>query len=191
MLAEHASGALFFAENFTLLLYPASCISWEFLDRGFSSNSPPPEAKLRFAMLSPWPHFRQSLHVDHGSAPELSGEADLRLAPINAVLQRHFGMDFRKLVAQPMDKDGSKAKQTKAFFLIFPPSAQDEFDIVVDWLQTNGPLNIYNYSDQGTWEYFQQNIEKGVIIVSGLQFWRCETMTYDIYSAMPPLSITG
>ncbi|KAI4186493.1 MAG: hypothetical protein L6R41_003452, partial [Letrouitia leprolyta] len=171
ILAEHASGGIFFAEEFMILVYPASCVGWEYLDKGFGHV--PPEAKLRFAMLKPWPRVpqthnevgRHSVMSDHRAGPQAP--------PMNAVLSSQFGMDFQRLVTYSKGKDGSKAKPTPMFFLVFPPAAQEEFDVVVDWIRANGPATIYKHSDQGAWTHFCKMIDQGVVICHAtfIDYW--------------------
>ncbi|KAL8944941.1 MAG: hypothetical protein Q9216_000102 [Gyalolechia sp. 2 TL-2023] len=142
ILTEHGSGAMFFAEKFTILLYPASCISWEYLDRGLGEA--PPEARLRFAMLDPWPWTPQTLNENVPPAGKFDLQARLQAPLMNAVMHGQLGLDFQRLVACSKNKDGSSAKPARIFFLIFPPAAQEEFDILVDWIRANGPATIYS-----------------------------------------------
>lgn len=165
VLAEHASGGLFFAEQFTLLLYPSNCIVWEFLDQGFRNVGidAPPEARLRFAMLGPWPQLRQSIQERAYRPRETGSVMKLQDPPINAIMQDQFAMQYQRLVTQSYE---SATQQTKSFALIFPPSAQEEFEIVVQWIRSHGDSAIYRCEDTGAWDYFYQTVEKGVIIVS-------------------------
>lgn len=164
ILAEHASGGLFFAEQFTLLIYPAKCIGWQFLDGGFPSV--PPNVRLRFAMLKPLPQIRQSIdQICHQPKPTIHA-ASLKDLPINTIIRDQFGMDYKRLVAQSSDNDGTKMRQTKSFFLIFPLSAREEFDIAATWIRANnGSANIYKCEDTGAWDHFYNTVDKGVIIV--------------------------
>lgn len=163
VLAEHASGGLFFAEQFTLLLYPSNCIVWEFLDQGFRTvgTIPPPEVRLRFAMLEPWTQLQQGIQ-ESALRPRDTG-FKIQDLPINAVMRDQFAIQYQRLVNQVKE---SATPQTKSFILIFPPPAQEEFEIVVGWIRSNGPSSIYKYQDPGTWDHFHQTVDKGVIIVS-------------------------
>ncbi|KAI4138751.1 MAG: hypothetical protein L6R39_006634 [Caloplaca ligustica] len=179
LLAAYASGGLFFAQNFTLLIYPTHCIGWEFLDGFFPSV--PPEARLRFVMFEPWPQIRRSMDQICYQPKQTSDPASLQDVPANAVIRDRFGMDYGRLVAQSKDPSGSRTRETRSFFLIFPPPAWEEFDLVVDWIQANGPGTIYRYEDPGAWNFFHKTVEKGVII--------CHTSFVD-YWAIPNLAHT-
>ncbi|KAL9028535.1 MAG: hypothetical protein Q9196_003113 [Gyalolechia fulgens] len=171
ILAEHASGCMFFAEKFTILLYPARCTGWDFLDGGLGDVAP--EARLRFAMLDPWPWARQMLNTSYPRAGKSDPQARLQAPPMNAVLRSQFGMDFQRLVAYSNNKDGSEARPTRIFFLIFPPAAQEEFDVAVDWIRANGPATIYRHTDQGAWAHFHKMVNQGVIICHAtfIDYW--------------------
>ncbi|KAL8679973.1 MAG: hypothetical protein Q9186_003789 [Xanthomendoza sp. 1 TL-2023] len=179
VLIEHASGGLFFAEDFSLLIYPTRCVGWDFLDSGFLWQAPP-EAKLRFAMLTPWPQLRESTGVSQPQIANIAPSIGLSDVSINRLFQERFSMDFRRLVAQASDRAGRKTRPTNAFFLIFPSLAQQEFDLLVEWICTNNRgAEIYRYGDQGAWTFFQQSVDNGVII--------CHASFYD-YWAMPYLA---
>ncbi|KAL8702507.1 MAG: hypothetical protein Q9201_004322 [Fulgogasparrea decipioides] len=180
MLAEHASGGLFFAKDFSLLIYPASCVGWDYLDKGFPK--PPPDAadvKLRFAMFAPWPRIRQYVENTSPQTAEPALAVGREEVPVNAVLRGQFDLDFQRLVAQSNDKDGSRTRDTNKFFMVFPSAAQEEFDLVVQWLRANRPVEIYRQEDPGAWDYFCKSVELGVII--------CHAAFYD-YWAMPTLN---
>lgn len=164
ILAEHASGGLFFAKEFTMLLYPASCVGWEFLDGGFPSV--PPDTKLRFAMFAPWPQVRPNIDQTSLKAVTPIKGLGVQELPINTVLRNQFGLDFHRLVAQSNDKDGGKTQNTNTFFMIFPPAAQEEFELIVKWIQANRSATIYQHEDRGTWEHFHKSVDLAVIIVS-------------------------
>ncbi|KAI4168653.1 MAG: hypothetical protein LQ343_006234 [Gyalolechia ehrenbergii] len=180
ILAEHASGGLFFAERFMILLYPASCVGWEYLDAGLGDVAP--EARLRFAMLDPWPRMRQMLNESRPYQGKRDAQARLQAPPMNAVLRTRFGMDFQRLITSPKNKDGSKARPVTTFFLIFPPAAQEEFDIAVDWIRANGPATIYRHTDQGAWAHFCEMVDQGVIICHAtfIDYWAIPNLAHTL-----------
>lgn len=179
LLAEHASGGIFFAERFMLLLYPARCIGWDFLD----SELPhvPLEARLRFAMLKPWPKVPQMPNKVDPRSVMSDNRVKLHAPPINAVLSSHFGMDFQRLIASSKNRDSNKAR-LPMFFLLFPPAAQEEYDVVVDWIQANGPATIYKHSDQGAWAQFYKMVEQGVVICHAtfIDYWNIPYLAHTL-----------
>ncbi|KAL8873508.1 MAG: hypothetical protein Q9174_001045 [Haloplaca sp. 1 TL-2023] len=149
--SDSGSGGIFFAPKFSILVYPANCIGWEFLDQGFPSV--PFGTKLRFAMFAPWPRIQQDPAVGRldGSLPRFDG--DPQMSSINKVFQTQFGLDFHRLIAQANDKDGSKARRTSTFFMIFPAAAQEELQFITEWIRSNKTATIYRHEDTGSWDY--------------------------------------
>ena len=162
-LSDSASGGLFFAPEFSLLVYPASCVGWEFLDQGFPSV--PPGTKLRFAMFAPWPRIQREPAVGRLDAGLPKAGGDPQKSPINRVLQTQFGLDFHRLIAQANDKDGSKTQRTCTFFTIFPPAAQEEMQLITEWIQSNKTATIYRHQDAGSWDYLVAKLDQAVPVV--------------------------
>ncbi|KAL9585048.1 MAG: hypothetical protein Q9212_001763 [Teloschistes hypoglaucus] len=183
LLAQHASGGLFFAENFSMLIYPANCAVWKFLDSGFPT--PPPETRLRFAMFAPWPRLRQDIKRSPSRSENLPCPPSVQGTSINAVFRHQFGMDFDRLVAQSGDDNGNKARLTNAFFTMFPSAAQGEFDLVVQWIRVNrSSAIIFRPEDPGAWDHFQKSPDKSydnAVII-------CHESFYD-YWAIPNLAL--
>ena len=194
MLAEHASGGLFFAERFSLLIYPASCVAWEFLDKGFPPV--PPDTKLRFAMFVPWPQFYENEKIGGTLIDNLTPPSGLQRLHINRVFRTHFGIEFHRIVAHPNNKDVGKTRVDDEFFLIFPPGAREDFNLLVEWIQANNnDAVIHRHNDKGAWGHFRESVENGVIIVSAspdsytvlLTLLQCHESFYD-YWAIPCLA---
>ncbi|KAL8789641.1 MAG: hypothetical protein Q9213_001077 [Squamulea squamosa] len=166
VLAEHASGGLFFAERFSLLIYPARCVAWEFLDRGFPPV--PPDTKLRFAMFVPWPQFYENDDIGGAQKDDVRLSTDVQGLHINRVFRTQFGMDLHRLITPSSDKDVGKTRSTDTFFLLFPSPAREEFSLVVEWIRANkSDAIIYRHEDRGAWDDFHKSIENGVIICHG------------------------
>lgn len=165
ILAEHVSGALFFAEKFSLLIYPTRCVAWRFLDTGFGCN-PSPEAKLRFAMFTPQPPLRTNHNIDGTEINLVTPSIGAQVLHINRVFQTHFGMEFSRVSARSIDKGIGKTRSTDTFFLLFPPAAQEDCNLFVEWIQANSTAaTIYRHEDRGAWDHFHKSVDNGVIIV--------------------------
>ncbi|KAL8850197.1 MAG: hypothetical protein Q9221_004883 [Calogaya cf. arnoldii] len=178
LLAEHASGALFFADRFSLLIYPTRCVAWRFLDTGFACN-PPPEAKLRFAMFTAQLQL-QEINPSCPGVGLVAPTTDVKNLHINRVFQTHFGMEFSRICARSSDKDIIKTPSTNTFFLLFPPAVREDCKLFIEWIQANSTAaTIYRHEDRGAWEHFYKSVENGVIICHAL---------FNEYWAMPYLS---
>ncbi|KAL8776113.1 MAG: hypothetical protein Q9194_003360 [Teloschistes cf. exilis] len=183
LLAQYASGGLFFAERFSILIYPANCAVWKFLDSGFPTA--PPESRLRFAMFAPWPQLLQDIKRSPSRSENLHCPPSVQGTSINAVFRHQFGMDFDRLVAQSGDDNGNKTRLTNAFFTMFPPAAQEEFELVVRWIRSNrSSAIIFRWEDPGAWDHFQKSPNKSydnAVII-------CHESFYD-YWAIPNLAL--
>ncbi|KAL8712778.1 MAG: hypothetical protein Q9220_002986 [cf. Caloplaca sp. 1 TL-2023] len=155
VLLEHASGALFFAEYFTLLIYPVGCVGWQYLDDGFPK--PPSNARLRFAMLVPMPRIRERISERGVRTQRITRSIDCKERSLNVVVKSQFGMDFSRFIAQSVDKDGSKGGPLQ-FFLIYPPAAREERDLIADWIRANNSTAIYRYEDRVEKDIFQNDL---------------------------------
>ncbi|KAL8632780.1 hypothetical protein Q9189_001485 [Teloschistes chrysophthalmus] len=87
-------------------------------------------------------------------------------------------------VAQSGDDNGNKARLTNAFFTMFPSAAQEEFDLVVQWIRVNrSSAIIFRPEDPGAWDHFQKSPNKSydnAVII-------CHESFYD-YWAIPNLA---
>ncbi|KAI4256780.1 MAG: hypothetical protein L6R42_006026, partial [Xanthoria sp. 1 TBL-2021] len=188
ILAEHASGALFFAERFSLLIYPTRCVAWRFLDTGFVCN-PSPEAKLRFAMFTPQPQLHKHNSIGGTAMDLVSLSTGVHILHINRVFQTHFGMDFSRIGARSTDKDIRKTRSTDTFFLLFPHAAREDCKLFIQWIQANSTAaTIYRHEDRGAWDHFWKSVENGVIIchASFYEYW---AMPYLSYVLKKPISM--
>lgn len=162
MLLQHASGSLFFAKRFTMLIYPAHCLLWDWLDEGLRPVTK--DAALRFAILDPWPKEPQL--TAQPSNPYLRSASWTGVKSINTVFKSHYGIEYSRLVAHSKGAKEDTTQLGSHFFLIFPPDARMECEFLSDFLNANDTVSVYKYEDQGAWDYFRLKIDNGVIIVS-------------------------
>ena len=153
----HDSGGIFFAQEFTLLVYPAGNESWKFIDHIFPPHSP--KASLRFVMRYPIPELLTYTLMNtsaESKAPIMNGET----GP-NALFRQYFGVEYAKLL--PPAKKKNEHPQT--FFLMYPPGLQEECDIIVKFLHANN-ATVFSAAKTGAWDYFANAVDAGVVLVS-------------------------
>ena len=178
-LANNLQGGLFFAQHFTMLMYPAGASAWAFLDKGLPSVHP--GTVLRFAVRKP---LEPALaDVQTSTIARLKAEEPERYADITTGIQKYpiqakdkninivfrdmFDIDFDRLVAQNGDQ---QHPPTKTFFLCFIPQGcevyepdlakrsalhvrtSQEHDLFVKFLQANGAEEIYSMQKIGSQE---------------------------------------
>lgn len=176
-LAYDISGGLFFADRFTMLIYPVGADAWSFLDKDLPC--PPDGAVLRFVVAKPmpkgWandesaellalkeanPERYQEIERKIQARPVLSGEKN-----INVVFHDMFEIDFNRLISQ---NGPQQPPENSPFFLFFIPSGCDEYepdpvkrqalrlrtseehDFFVEFLEANGVEDIYSSQDVGS-----------------------------------------
>lgn len=158
-LKNHVSAGLCFQDEFIMLVYPAGMANWDFIDAGMPA---PLQVSLRFLMrspLSPPHHDRSELLLEDTQFPPISLSSD---EPKIVTVFRHlFNIDYKKLVSQ----NSKKNQDPNIIFLMFPPSCNDEHDLVVKFLEANGAI-IYSSRTTGSWDYFTSCVDAGVILVS-------------------------
>ena len=85
---------------------------------------------------------------------------------ISSVMHNVYNIDYQRLIRQ---QNEDKTRLSNRFFLIFPKDRKDEQDLVTQFLDANGAAEIYAYNEHksdGSWEYYRNNVQEGVIIVS-------------------------
>ncbi|KAI9876031.1 MAG: hypothetical protein M1830_007486 [Pleopsidium flavum] len=153
-LKTHVSGGLCFQDEFVMLAYPAGMPDWDFIDAGMP---PPPKVSLQFLMrspLSPPIHDWSQLPLEDTKVLISSDEPR-----IITVFRHLFNIEYKKLVSQ-----NSKKNQDPNIFLMFPPSCNDEHDLVVNFLEANGAV-IYSSRTKGSWDYFTSCVDAGVVLI--------------------------
>ena len=176
-LANNLQGGLFFAQHFTMLIFPAGASAWAFLDKDLPSVHA--GTVLRFAVRKPLKPAQAN--VLRPTTARLMTEKPEQYADITTKIQKYpiqakdkninivfrdmFDIDFDRLVAQNGDQ---QHPPTKIFFLCFipqgcevyePDSARrsalrvrtsQEHDLFVKFLQANGAEEIYSMQKIGS-----------------------------------------
>ena len=171
ILANNLQGGIFFAQQYTMLMYPAGASAWAFLDKDLPSVHP--GTVLRFAVREPLLSVPADIHrlatAGHTRIePEQHAEITTKLQNhriqakdknINIVFRDMFEIDFDRLVAQNGDQPHPLSK---IFFLCFIPQGceayepdtakrsalrvrtSQEHDLFIKFLQANGAEEIYS-----------------------------------------------
>lgn len=178
-LANNLQGGLFFAQHYTMVMYPAGASAWAFLDQDLPSVHP--GTILRFAVRKPLPPVLADVHRlatarVKKDGPELCTEITTKIQDhpiqareknINIVFRDMFDIDFDRLVAQNGDQ---QHLPTNIFFLCFIPQGcenyepdpvkrsalrmriSEEHDFFIKFLQTNRVEEIYSMQKIGSQE---------------------------------------
>ena len=178
-LANNVQGGLFFAEQYTMLMYPAGASAWSFLDNNLPDVHP--GTTLRSAVRKPLSPV--SVDVRGLATTRLEREDPMRYAEVTSKIEKHpiqaedkhinimfrdmFEIDFGRLVAQ---NGPQKHPPTNIFFLCFIPQGcedyepdpakrsalrmrtSEEHDLFIKFLQANGAEEIYSMQNIGSQE---------------------------------------
>lgn len=154
-----AAGGLFFTKHFMMIIYPTGVGAWGFLDGIPGGTST--EACLRFVMRSPVAHMLEDDPEFAASDQQMTiqdGEGS-----INAMFRNILHIEYSRLMPQVANQSDDSSK---SFFLVFPPSHEDEHDLTVKFLETND-ATIYSSNTLGAWDYFCNYVNVGVVLVRG------------------------
>ena len=178
-LANNMQGGLFFAENFTMLIYPAGASAWLFLDKNLPRVRP--GTALRFVLRRPLPQPPKNIHgraitrlINKDPKRYEKIAAHIKKTPIqaedknvNIVFRDMFEIDFDRLVAQ---NGPQQHPPTNIFFLCFIPQGcekyepdaakrsdlrmrtSEEHDLFIKFLHANGAEEIYSLQSYGSRE---------------------------------------
>jgi hypothetical protein len=159
ILKSQASGAIAYAEKFSVLIYPTNSglESWDFLNE--LQPRVPEGTLLRFVIRKPLPP-PEPAEVDLTGSEKLllltDGESN-----ISTVFRHVLGIEYERLIKQPTPE---KTAESNNFFLFFI-GVEKEFFLMCRFLSAHG-AKIYSWDDEGAWEYFCNHVEAGVILVS-------------------------
>ncbi len=179
MLANNLQGGLFFAQQFTMLMYPAGASAWAFLNNSLPNVHP--GTTLRFAVRRPLPSIAANVQSLANARlarkePERYAEITTQIKKnpiqaeeknINIVFRDMFEIEYGRLVAQNGPQEHSP---TNVFFLCFIPQGcedyesnsakrsalrrrtSEEHDLFIKFLQANGAEEIYSMQNIGSEE---------------------------------------
>lgn len=154
--------AVCFQNDFCILIFCPS-----FLDRTDASpdtaNSPCENIGLRFLIFKPSPLFKNSMLA---SINPLSSRASDFIAGSLSAFNFFFGTIYRDLVFSRKDD-----KATNNFFLVFPPSYQEEAVLISQWLRESVPsCNIKSSLQPGQWSNFL-TLDSSIVIFHEEVLW--------------------
>ena len=194
-LARHQDAKIFFAENFTMFIWPAGAAAWQFLEQRLPDV--PKGTMLRFLVRESMQHIpfqarllakvllQKSVKDDYDRVDDLIHSQK----PIDALFRERLGIHYEQLIAPNYSED---AKPLDSFFLCFQPlyegveffdravreeirkHASAQHDFVVKYLVANGASEIYScqaigstkIEENGAWDYFRHSVQHGCIVVS-------------------------
>ncbi|KAF5510935.1 hypothetical protein CGCS363_v002668 [Colletotrichum siamense] len=135
-------GAACLHEDFSIIVYPASCDEWksamkEVDDLNYESS--PSDVALRYLIYKP----------HHKPIPEQRPIASSLTDKRASILQTLLGLDYHRLMPTGL-KD-----VRHNFYLAFPPSREAMLDTVSEWLHMENPhCRVFSSKTSGDWRAF-------------------------------------
>lgn len=156
-LKMYDSGGVFFAEKYTMLVYPRGVHSWKFLDDLYPSDSS--ETALRFIMISP----RTKLSLDFSYQiflKSMPADMEANSAP-SGLFRTFFGIEYSTLLPPVPKKD----KTADTFFLMYPEPFKAEHDLLTKFFEAN-QASVYSCFTTGHWNQFATTANTGTVLVN-------------------------
>ena len=150
----HVSGGVAFCDGVVMVLYPADMEAWKFLETG--PKQPDQDAQLRFQIFAV-----KDASLAISPLADKGGKKDSIGLPYRHHMQNVFkvfyNVSYSRLLAD---------RNVAHFFLIIAPSKVAELRLYVEFLMLSGAKNIYHSMQEGAWDYFGDQHDRGTLLVS-------------------------
>ncbi|KAK0741725.1 hypothetical protein B0T21DRAFT_282949 [Apiosordaria backusii] len=179
-------GLLCACPEYSILIYPTKCEEWNPVQlTGLpvsEKNAASPELDLEYYIFTPHEDYL-ALLPEPDSVPSKAIGVDKQLPNRQAILQKFFNFDYKKLLP-------SKPSSTHHFFLAFPDSKLEVRLLFFHWLRASNPdCCIFTSENPGSWHAFQAKLASertsGVVIVHELLAWvlhRMPNLRYHLFN---------
>ena len=160
-LEMHVSGAVLFAKDFSMLIYPTGTEEWQFLDETLPTVAA--GTRLNFMMRKPIPGMDAALtHVP----AKIIDPSELSENSTADVFNAFFNINLARIVPSIDPKNGVDPKKEFSVFLMFhsDPIYNEEHNFLYETLSKNN-ATVYSSQTPGAWDYFTHNVEDGTILV--------------------------
>lgn len=149
-------GLLCHSETYCILLYPARSEEWE--DSGIIGHVSASESPLRYSVFAPRDRFKSLDLPPHEPTSAMDSASRTAMG-----LFSHLSYDTLLPLHQPLPSAQQNTRHT--FCLVFPPSAQHEADLLLQWLQmSNANCDLRCSLVPGHWHSFLRRSYGTVIL---------------------------
>ena len=161
--AEHlllnAAGVLYTSSAFNVLIYPTKQEEWRFIEQMFMEPVGSATAKISYIIIQTENSPDISCGKERSLLPNVkAGDLGLHRAEL---FQRLNSISFRALL--PKCKQGQSPYN---FYLMLPSMGPASTDFIASWLLPRHPkCKIYSSQTAGSWDYFVNNVQIGVVLV--------------------------
>ena len=152
------SGLIFIHDVFCILIFPARCEEWKFLDASTDI-----ENRLRYQIYEPNFSTRIAGQLDNKFAETAMSSLDLKRHYLDSLVDLTQNLQYQTLL--PSHPEGQDVHN---FYLFFPKKAAPSAKYIVTWLRScNRDCRIYTNQKPGSWDMFTNNpiFKAGTIII--------------------------
>lgn len=149
----HVSGGVAFCDGVVMVLYPADMEAWNFLET--SSKPPDQDAQLRFQIFA-----AKDASLAISTLADGGGKKDSISPPyrhhVQNIFKLFYNVTYSRLLAD---------RNVPHFFLVIAPSKVAELRLYVEFLRLSGAKNIYHSLQEGAWDYFGDQHDRGTVLI--------------------------
>lgn len=152
------SGLIFTHDVFCILIFPARCEEWKFLDSGSDIDH-----RLRYQIYEPKSSNGIAGQLDNAFAETTMSSLDLKRHYLDTLVGLTLNLQYQVLL--PSHPEGQDVHN---FYLFFPKKAAPSAKFIVSWLRAcNTDCRIYTNQKSGSWDMFTNNpiFKAGTIII--------------------------
>jgi hypothetical protein len=152
------SGLVFLHDIFCILIFPARCEEWKFLD----SNSDT-DQRLRYQIYEPKSPKGAASQLDNAFAETTMSSLDLKRQYLDSLVDLTQNIRYHALL--PPHPEGQDVHN---FYLLFPKKVVPSTKYIINWLRAcNRDCRIYTNQKSGSWDMFTNNpiFKAGSIII--------------------------
>jgi hypothetical protein len=152
------SGLIFIHEVFSILVFPARCEEWKFLDANSDIDH-----RLRYQIYEPNYSNGVAGQLDSAFAETIMSSLDLKHHYLETLVDLTQNLQYQALL--PSHPEGQDVHN---FYLFFPRKAASSAKYIVTWLRAcNRDCRIYTNQKSGSWDIFTNNpiFKAGTIII--------------------------
>jgi UBA-like domain/Mago binding len=152
------SGLIFIHDVFCILIFPARCEEWKFLDASTDI-----EHRLRYQIYEPNFSNRIAGQLDNAFTETIMSSLDLKRHYLDNLVDLTQNLQYQTLLpSHPEEQD------VHNFYLFFPKKAAPSAKYIITWLRAcNRDCRIYTNQKSGSWDMFTNNsiFKAGTIII--------------------------
>lgn len=151
-------GLIFIHDVFCILIFPARCEEWKFLDASTDT-----EHRLRYQIYEPNFSNRIPGQLDNAFAETTMSSLNLKRHYLDNLVDLTQNLQYQTLL--PSHPEGQDVHN---FYLFFPKKAAPSAKYIITWLRAcNRDCRIYTNQKSGSWNMFTNNpiFKTGTIII--------------------------